>query len=770
MSDAFDPAHVLWYRRPAERWVEALPIGNGRLGAMVFGGAAEERIQFNEDTLWTGRPHDYARPGVHRHLQAIRDLLAAGRQAEAEALAMQHFMGDPLRQKAYQPFGDLRLTLPGHASAEAYRRGLDLDSAVASVAYRVGGVNYRRRAIASFPAQVIAIELTADRPGALSFSAALGSPHAAVILRQIDDRTIALRGEVEPGGVRFEAWLRAVADGGRVHVAGARLQFDACTTATLLLAPATSFVNYRDISADPAERCASVLAPLDGSTFESIFAAHLDDHRALYRRSTLTLPASPASALPTDERLSAGLDRDPALAALFYHYGRYLLIASGRPGSQPANLQGVWNDQLKPPWDSKWTTNINAEMNYWPAEVTALPELHAPLFDLTDDVAETGRRVAREHYGADGWVLHHNTDQWRGAAPINHANHGIWPTGGAWLCLHLWEHWLFGGDRAFLAGRAYPRMREAARFFLDTLVTDAKTGWLISSPSNSPEHGGLVAGPAMDHQIIRSLFHATADAAEVLGVDAELAVRLRAAAARVAPDQIGRLGQLQEWLADVDDPADQHRHVSHLWAVHPGAQITPDTPDLFAAAARSLDFRGDGGTGWAMAWKVNLRARLRDGNRALGILSRQLDPVTIDPARGKETGGTYPNLFDAHPPFQIDGNFGATAGVAEMLLQSHRQGGNLIELLPALPAAWPDGKIAGLRARGGFTIDLAWERSSLVEAVVRSSLGRPCRVAAPRPLRVEAEGRGLAVRDEPGGTIEFDTVPGGVYRLQPDGE
>jgi alpha-L-fucosidase 2 len=733
---------VLWYPKPATQWVEALPVGNGRLGAMVFGGPSEEHIQFNESTVWTGVPREYQHEGAVKVLPQLRQLLREGKQAEAEALAMKDFMSVPLRQEKYQPFGDVRLKLAG-GEATDYRRELDLDSAVASVRYRAGGVTYRREVFASYPDQVIVVRISADKPGAVSFSAGLDSPHKVARTVALGPGELALRGEVQKGGIRFEARLRALAEGGRVAVKGDRLSVEGADAVTLLLAGATNHVNYHDLSADPGARCGKALEASAQRPYAELRSRHVADHQALFRRVKLALGRTAAADLPSDERLRKVLAApDPQLAALFFQYGRYLLIASSRPGGQPANLQGIWNDQLAPPWDSKWTVNINTEMNYWPAEPTNLAECASPLFDMMDDLVVSGRKTARAHYGAHGFVLHHNTDLWRGTAPINRSNHGIWPTGGAWLSLHLWEHYRYSGDREFLAKRAYPVMKEASLFFADVLVeqnvpppgAEPMFSSLISTPSNSPEHGGLVAGPTMDHQIIRALFESTAQAARILGVDAQLAETLDRLRKRIAPNQIGKHGQLQEWLEDKDDPKDDHRHVSHLWGLHPGWEITPETPALWKAARQSLIFRGDGGTGWSKAWKVNFWARLLDGDHAAKML---------DEALGKNT---LPNLFDTHPPFQIDGNFGATAGITEMLLQSHR---GAIDLLPALPAAWPQGKVSGLRARGGFELDFRWQGGKLLGATVRSTLGGPARVRYA------------------GKTVTIETKPGGVYELGP---
>jgi len=721
----------LWYRQPAEAWTEALPIGNGRLGAMIFGGVARERLQLNEDTLYAGGPYDPSDPGARIALPRVRELIAAGKYAEAQALANEKMMARPLRMPSYQTIGDLLLSFGASGFAEEYRRELDLDSAVASVVYRHDGVSFTREVFASAVDQVIVMRIRASREAAVNLRASFETPMPGAV--RVEGDTLILTGsntsqEGLPAALRFEARVRVLAQGGELVSTEDALSLRGANSALLLIAIATNYRRFDDVGGDPS-RTRAQLDAAAGKSWDQLLAAHTAEHRRMFRRVSLDLGTTSAAQRPTDSRIrNSQTSEDPQLAALYFQYARYLLISCSRPGTQPANLQGLWNDKLSAPWGSKYTININTEMNYWPAEPANLADCVQPLVALVKDLAVTGARTARVNYGARGWVAHHNTDLWRATAPIDGARWGMWPMGGAWLCQHLWDHYDYGGDRAYLAD-VYPLMRGAAEFFLDTLVPDPSGQYLVTSPSVSPENehpmgAAICAGPAMDRQILRDLFAHCIRAAEILRVDPEFRAACAAAGAKLPPDRIGKGGQLQEWLEDWDleAPEPDHRHVSHLYGLFPSGQINlRQTPELAAAARRSLELRGDLSTGWAIAWRINLWARLRDAEHTHSVIK-----LLLDPSR------TYPNMFDAHPPFQIDGNFGGANGILEMLVQGV---GGAIELLPALPRAWSTGSVRGVRARGGFELDVSWRDGILDRAVLRSAAGGVAKVRYREGLR-----------------------------------
>ncbi len=882
----------LWYNKPAAKWTEALPLGNGRIGAMVFGGIEQDRIQFNEETLWTGEPRDYNRTGAYKYLDSIRRLLFAGKQKEAEALAEKEFMGtksnegkkeawlktvlqnnslaaenyddskwktmavpaydgweavgfegldgavwlrtsfalpaswngkdllldlnrirdydlayvngkligtqqntearkyiipalvlhagkntiavqvinytdkggiagykDTARhigvypvgeeaaklslngqwkyfiqndeppavgvyQASYQPFGDLFLQFENAENSTSYKRELDISNAIATTSYSVNGIDFKREYFISQPNQVVAVNLTASKKQSISFSATLSSLHKNFMVKKINGNTISLSVKVRNGALRGESYLQIKTTGGAVSIVDDKIIIADADEAALYLTAGTNYKNYKDVSADPVKPCANALTSIAAKSYLQIKAAHIKEYQKYFNTYSIRLYTKSESQKPppgsrgaTDTRLEKfASSNDPSFVALYQQYGRYLLISSSRPGTRPANLQGIWNDLLTPPWGSKYTTNINLEMNYWPAELLNLSAMHLPLFTMIDELSQSGKQTAKEYYNAPGWVLHHNTDLWRGTAPINASNHGIWVTGGAWLCQHLWEHYLFTQDKIFLKTKAYPIMKEAALFFNSFLIKDPTTGYLISTPSNSPEQGGLVAGPTMDHQIIRTLFRNVIEAGELLNVDATFRKTLEEKYKQIAPNKIGKYGQLQEWMQNVDDTTNKHRHISHLWGMYPGSEINWDEdPAMMNAAKQSLLYRGDAATGWSLGWKINCWARFKDGDHTFKMIQMLMSPV-----RGGS--GSYPNLFDAHPPFQIDGNFGGAAGIGEMLLQSHTK---FIDILPALPDALPNGEVKGICARRGFVVDMNWADGKLQQITVISKAGMP---------------------------------------------
>ena len=754
-------AYKLWYNKPAQAWTEALPLGNGRLGAMVFGNPATEQIQLNEATIWAGSPNNNPNPEALTNIPKIRELVFAGKYFEAQTLATQKVMSPTNQGMPYQPFGDLRISFPGHSRYTDYYRDLNLDSATTSVRYKVDGVTYKREIFTSFTDQVVIIRLTASKKKKITFNAVFTSPHQDVLIAS-DGNCVTLDGvtanhEGQKGKVKFQGRVTAKTQGGTITCKDGVLSVENANEATLYVSIATNFNNYKDITGDAQERAKTYLNKALEHSYAETKKAHIAYFKTFMDKSSLDLGDN-TSTETTDKRVeNFAKTNDAHLVATYYKYGRYLLICASQPGGQPANLQGIWNDKMLPAWDSKYTTNINLEMNYWPAEVTNLTELNEPLFRLTKEVSETGKDAAKIMYGADGWVLHHNTDIWRVTGSIDKAPSGMWLAGGAWLSLHLWEHYLYTGDIAFLKS-VYPMMKNAALFFDQVMVKEPTHNWLVLCPSNSPEnvHPGLdgqattAGGVTMDNELISSLWNIIIASSKTLNTDADFATHLQNRLKEMAPFQIGRWGQLQEWMNDWDDPADIHRHVSHLWGLYPGSQISPyRTPELFDAARTSLIHRGDPSTGWSMAWKVCYWARLLDGDHAYKLITDQLSLVRNE----LKKGGTYPNLFDAHPPFQIDGNFGCTAGIAEMLMQSYD---GFIYVLPALPTVWDKGEIKGLVARGGFEMDIKWSQNKVEKVIIKSRNGGNCRLRSLTPLT----GKGLvdAKGDNPNALYALPTT------------
>lgn len=787
LDKSVDPATLMWYNQPAEQWEDALPVGNGRIGAMVFGKYGEEKIQLNEETYWSGGPYSTVVKGGYKKLPEIQKAIFDGEPIKAHQLFGRHLMGYPVEQQKYQALANLHQFFTDQDTATHYRRSLDLKTGLISVSYQVDGVTYKREVIASAPDQTIAIRLTADKPGSISFETQLRgvrnsahSNYATDYFRMdaLDNNELRLTGKsadylgVE-GQLKYEARVKAVNEGGSITTEGTRLKIENADAATLYFVAATNFVNYKDVSADQNARVLADLSQLENQSFESVKTKAIGDYQALFKRVSLTLPETESSYLPTDERMiSIQSTPDPQLASLCYNFGRYLLIAASRPGTQPANLQGIWNKDMNPSWDSKYTTNINTEMNYWPVETGNLSELAEPLITMVKELTDQGAQVAREHYGAKGWVFHQNTDIWRVAAPMDGPTWGTFTVGGAWLVTHLYEHYLFTQDEDYLL-EVYPVIKGSVEFFMDFLIAHPNGKWLVTNPSNSPENPPdgkgykyfydevtgmyyfttIVAGATMDMQILKDLFAYYVAAAEILDIDRQFAKKVGITRERLVPSQVGKDGMLQEWTDDLGQLEDKHRHFSHLYGLYPGNVISARrTPELVEPVKKVLEQRGDGGTGFSRGWKMALWARLKDGDRANSIFKGYL----------KEQ--CYASLFaKCYTPLQVDGTFGVTAGITEMLIQSQEE---MIDLLPALPTEWSEGAMNGVCARGGFELNFRWKNNELTQIEVLSKSGKPCRIKVGKEARVFLNEKEVNSKPNSDGSIEFSTLKGSRYSIE----